>query len=87
MEFARPLGAFDEYAIGNDFWSVPAQLFIWGDPPGEPSVPQVLVIERTVSWERNKPIRFAPYRVIRRVIGDSIPIWVNGGAQIRLSAP
>lgn len=83
LEFVAPLGAFDEYVFGSDLTSTAAQRFIWDSSEPLPMVPQVLVFERTVHVERNKPMVFSPDHVLRRVAGDSIPIWVKSGAPIR----
>lgn len=82
LEFVAPLGAFDEYVFGSDLASSAAQRFIWGDSLAFKGVPQVIVFERTVEARPRKPITFGPDHVLRRVSGDSIPIWVQSGAPI-----
>jgi hypothetical protein len=81
--FAEPLGAFDEYAFGNDMAGLAAERFIWGEADPQPMVPQVIVGERTIEVQRGRPIIFGSFRVTRRVSGDSIPIWVASGAPLR----
>ena len=83
LAFAQPLGAFDEYAFGNDMAGLASERFIWDDADPQPGVPQVLVGERTVLVARGKPITFSPLRITRRVLGDSIPSWVARGAPVR----
>lgn len=83
LAFIRPLGAFDEYAVGGDFVSTAAQRFVWRNSAPEPSVPQVLVLERTLRAVPGQPITLGRDRVLRRVLGDSIPLWVRAGAPIR----
>lgn len=83
LAFAQPLGAFDEYALGNDIAGLASERFIWGDADPQPGVPQVLVGERTVLVTRGKPITFSPFQLTRRILGDSIPIWVARGAPLR----
>ncbi len=80
LEFVAPLGA---YSFGSDLASTAAQRFIWGDSLAAKAVPQVIVFERTVAAEPRKPMKFGPDHVLRRVAGDSIPIWVRAGAPIR----
>lgn len=83
VDFVTPLGAFDEYSIGPDFVSLPAQYYMWGISPPEPAVPQVVVFERTIHVEPRKPATFGAIHVLRRIGGDSIPIWVRDGAKIK----
>lgn len=83
LEFVAPLGAFDEYSFGSDLESAAAQRFIWGDSLAFKGVPQVIVFERTIQIQRNKPINFGNDHVLRRVSGDSIATWVGAGAPIR----
>jgi len=83
LTFAKPLGAFDEYAFGNDMASLAAERFIWGEVDPQPMVPQVIVGERTIEVQRGRPIVFGPFHVTRRVNGDSIPVWVARGAPVR----
>lgn len=82
LDFIEPLGAFDEYSIGPDFVSLPAQYYMWGVLPPEPAVPQVLVFERTVHAQPPKPVTFGALHVLKRIGGDSIPVWVRDGAKI-----
>ena len=83
LAFAQSLGAFDEYVFGNDIAGLASERFIWGVPDPQPGVPQVVVGERTVLVTRGKPITFSPFQMTRRILGDSIPIWVAHGAPVR----
>ena len=83
LAFAQSLGVFDEYAFGNDIAGLPSERFIWGDADPQPGVPQVIVGERTVLVTRGKPITFSAFQVTRRILGDSIPLWVARGAPLR----
>jgi thiol-disulfide isomerase/thioredoxin len=85
LAFLNPNGAFDEYVIGSDLTSLAAERFIWGDPGNFPAVPQIVVPERTLEVERGAPIKFGTIRVVRRVHGDSIPLWVKAGATVSLN--
>lgn len=84
LDFIAPLGAFDEYNIGGDFAGSAAQRFIWTDSDPQASVvPQVFILERTVTVKPHTSIEFSPDHVLKRVSGDSIPIWVAAGAPVR----
>lgn len=82
LAFVRPNGAFDEYVIGSDMTGIAAERFIWGDSLAARAVPQVIVFERTVEAVPRKPITFGAARVLRRVGGDSIPLWARAGAPV-----
>ncbi|MFO0271413.1 MAG: TlpA family protein disulfide reductase [Gemmatimonadota bacterium] len=82
LTFVAPLGAFDEYIVGNDITNLAAERFLWGDPLADKALPTLIVIERTVTTSRQTGIVFGPHRVLRRVSGDSIVPWVNAGARV-----
>jgi len=82
LTFVEPLGAFDEYIVGNDITNLAAERFLWGDPLADKAVPTLIVIERTVTTSRKTGIVFGPHRVLRRLSGDSIVPWVSAGARI-----
>jgi hypothetical protein len=82
LTFIEENGAFDEYVIGNDITSLAAERFLWGDSLAQKGVPQVIVIERTVTTVRNVGIAFSPHRVLTRVFGNDIVKWVQRGAPI-----
>lgn len=81
LEFVQPLGAFDEYLLGGNWVSVGAQRFFWSDSLTTKAMPQVLLIDRTVTFDERGG-RFGPEQVIHRIVGDSIIKWVRAGAPI-----
>lgn len=83
MAFLAPLGTFDEILAGGNWSSIGAQRFIWSDTDRAPSIPQVLIIERTVQ-PASKSVAFTPDKVLRRVLGATeIAAWARKGAPIR----
>ena len=79
--FLAPVGPFDQVALGGNWTNIAVEHLVWRDPKGNPAMPQILIIERTVSTGAR--ITFSEPRVLRRVIGgDSIPAWVAKGAPI-----
>jgi thiol-disulfide isomerase/thioredoxin len=84
LAFIASLGPFDEYIIGEDMAGSAAQRFVWTDAtPESASVPEVFVIERTVTVVPRKAIKFSADSVLKIIAGDSIPIWVANGAPIK----
>jgi hypothetical protein len=75
------VGPFDQVAIGGNWTNLAIERFVWSDSAGNPAMPQVLVIERTVTAGRR--VTFTEPRVLRRLVGaDAIPAWVAKGAPI-----
>jgi hypothetical protein len=59
------------------------QLVVWSDSTAIPAMPQVVLLERTVT--AGNRIGFTPARVIRRVSGlVDIPGWVSVGAPVEV---
>ena len=86
LEFVQSLGAFDEYVFGASWVNTAAQRFFWSDSLAAPSIPQVIVFERTVKLPTGTRITIGPDRMLRRVVGDSaIRAWVRAGAPISRS--
>lgn len=82
LAFVRSFGRFDEVALGGNWVSDGAVRYVWETYPGEPVVPQLIVLERSVAAGEGG-IRFGPGRVLRRLVGvDGIEEWVRSGAQL-----
>ncbi|MDX2059478.1 MAG: hypothetical protein SFV24_16830 [Gemmatimonadales bacterium] len=62
------LGPFNEIAVGNSWMNRGAQTFIWETVPGQPAVPQVLVLSRSIALD-GAAIAFGPYELLGRFIG------------------
>jgi hypothetical protein len=81
--FLEPLGAFDQVVIGGNWTNLGIEHFILRDTLTEMSMPQVVVVERTVTL--GKRITVSEPRVLRRISGvTDIPAWVGAGAPIEL---
>lgn len=81
--FLEPLGAFDQVVIGGNWTNLGIEHFILRDTLTEMSMPQVVVVERTVAL--GKGITVSEPRVLRRISGgEGIPVWVAAGAPIGL---
>ena len=84
ISFVEPLGAFDQLILGGNWTNLAIERYVWRDPEGVPAMPQILVVERTVTT--GSRVSFSEPKVLRRVMGGKeIPAWVELGAPI--SAP
>lgn len=81
LGFLESFGAFDEIHVGSNWLNDGARRYIWTDLPGEPVVPQVLVIEREIETEPAVQVRSE--RVVKRIAGAAPVIaWVREGARM-----
>lgn len=79
--FVEPLGEFDQLVLGGNWTNLAIERYVWRDPQGTPAMPQILVIERSVTT--GSRIAFSEPKVLRRVTGGTeIPAWVERGAPI-----
>jgi hypothetical protein len=71
---------FDEIAIGRNWLGLGATTYLFRDKPGEPSIPQVLIIERDVTVAPPSGISIGPDRVVARRTGvDALVEWSTKG--------
>ena len=82
--FLSDIGPFDQLVLGGNWTNIAIEHFVWRQPDGNAAMPQILVLERTVT--AGQRVSFSEPRVLRRLVGaDEIPAWVANGAPI--SAP
>jgi hypothetical protein len=68
------LGPFDEISAGRSWLNIGALKYVWSEHPGEASVPQVVVLQRTVEYGR--VVRLTDERVMLRKAGvPDIVAW------------
>lgn len=81
LDFLRHFGAFDEMSIGSNWLNDGAARYIWRDLPGQPAVPQIVLLQRHI--ETGGAVSVQDEHVIRRIMGtEQIAAWVNSGAPI-----
>jgi hypothetical protein len=81
VAFLAPLGYFDQLVIGANWTNLAIERFVLSDSVAEMSMPQILLVERTVKV--GKRITVSEPRFIRQVSGsEAIPAWVAAGAPI-----
>ncbi len=86
IAFLSDNGPFDQLVIGGNWTNLGVEHFIWNDSTAVPAMPQIVVLERTVTLGAR--ISMSAPRVLRRVSGlVDIPQWVNDGAPISLVSP
>lgn len=83
-KFLNDNAPFDQLVIGGSWTNLAVEHYIWRDSAATPAMPQVVVLERSVSL--GDRIDISPSRVLRRVFGsDEIPKWVAAGAPVTLT--
>lgn len=76
------LGPFDQVAAGNAWLNVAAVDYIWRDVAGEPGLPQVVLVRRTVSRGPNA-IVVGPDLLLERAVGPAtVSAWLTRGATL-----
>jgi hypothetical protein len=69
--------AFDEVSVGGGWANSAALRYLWSEG-GRPSVPQVIIVDRTIRVEEQW-IRVEHELIARRVVGaDSLRAWITG---------
>lgn len=82
LEFMKGFGEFDEMSLGSNWVSDGAVRYVWRDMPGDPVVPQVILLERTIDVSK-AATEVTNERVLKRVLGtDGIEKWVRAGAPL-----
>jgi hypothetical protein len=83
VAFLSDVGPFDQLVVGGNWANLGVERFVWSDSTAIPAMPQVVLLERTVT--AGNRIAFTPARVIRRVSGlVDIPGWVSVGAPVEV---
>ena len=83
IAFLNDNGPFDQLVVGGNWTNLAVEHYIWRDTNAVPAMPQVIVLERTVT--PGERIEFTAPRVLHRVFGaEEIPKWVSAGAPIQV---
>lgn len=82
LDFLKGFGEFDEMSLGGNWVSDGAVRYVWRDMPGEPAVPQIILLERRIDVAKTTT-EVKNERVLKRVLGtDQIEKWVRAGAPL-----
>lgn len=80
--YLRQFGAFDEVAVGSNWFGLHPEVLIFSGAEIEASIPQIVLYERTVALGDARPT-FGPRRMLRALRGrDQIVAWLNAGAPL-----
>lgn len=80
VQYLRSIGPFDEIIAGKSLFNQAASEYIWKDSSGTPVVPQLVLIEREVSYKDGRAL-ISNDRILDRHIGTiEIISWVGKGA-------
>ncbi|MGI8495966.1 MAG: hypothetical protein ACR2OG_00040 [Gemmatimonadaceae bacterium] len=86
ISFLNQIGDFDQVAAGHNWINEGAVKFLWNDSVAEQPIPQVLVIERTISVSEHR-VAVTDEHVIRREVGPiQIRDWVAAGMPVNGTA-
>jgi hypothetical protein len=87
IAYLQDLGEFDEMSVGRNWFNGQVMHWVWTQPDGVPVVPQVILVEHTISGTRR--VEVSPDRILARFVGgDQIQEWVARGAPVTgLPAP
>ncbi len=81
LAYLREFGQFDELVVGSNWFNLGATTLIFADSTGRPTIPQLLIYERTIDTSNPRRLQFGPPRVMQRVVGgDSIVVRVKDGS-------
>ncbi len=81
LAFLDGFGNFDEVSVGSNWVNDSAIRYVWRDLPGDPTVPQLVVVERHV--EVGRTVQVGSERVLKRVLGaEQIFDWARQGAPL-----
>lgn len=75
-------GTFDQEVLGGNWLNPVAVTYIFRDLPGEPALPQIVLVRRHVDISK-QGIEVSPEVVVARKLGaDEITAWVRAGTPI-----
>jgi hypothetical protein len=81
IKYLRSIGPFDEIVVGKSLFNQAASEFMWKDSSVSTVVPQLVLIQREVSYKDGRAI-ISNYKVVDRHVGTTeIISWVNKGAR------
>ena len=80
--YLKSLARFDEFIVGRNWFNLGVAHYVWADSLGKPSVPQVILLERTITPGK-KTVAVGADHVLARYQGAAaIAEWVKRGALI-----
>lgn len=87
LAYLEGFGAFDEVVAGRNWFNSAATRYIWQAPGARSAIPQVVLVERTVS-PGARGVEVGAERELGRFVGaDEIREWVARGAPLPPAPP
>jgi len=87
LEYLATLGAFDQVIVGRSWFNAAVlELLTDGSDDAILAVPQIIVYERSLQLEKTS-VSAAPPRILARIPGTGIPLWVEAGVQLSGGSP
>lgn len=82
-EYLKQFGDFDEVGLGSNWFGLQPEILMFSGATAVPAtVPQLVLIERTVNLDSGRPV-FGARRVLRTLQGmQEITAWVRSGAPL-----
>lgn len=85
VEHLRELTEFDEITVGGNRLNVASEKYLWGEPRLGGGTPQLLLLERRVTWS-DQGVLLESERLLDVIVGPTnIADWVNDGANVELT--
>ncbi len=85
--FLRRFGSFDEVVLGRNWLNSAAIAYLWRDLPGTPTIPQLVLIERSVEVGAGG-LQIGSDRLLTRKVGvEDIVKWAKEGGVFQFTAP
>ena len=80
--YLKSLTHFDEFIVGRNWFNLGVARYVWADSLGKPVVPQVILLERTITSE-STGVAVGADRVIARYQDPAAIVeWVKRGAPV-----
>jgi hypothetical protein len=82
LAFLEHFGEWDQMSVGHNWLNEGAIRYVWRDMPADPTLPQILVVERDVE-KGEQGIAVSGDRLVKRLQGTAeIEAWVRAGAAL-----
>lgn len=80
LAFLEDFGPFDEVSSGRKWSNNMAVDYLWRDLPGDPAIPQVLIVRRETSWRTDGWLDVGQDRLLGRRVGvEELLAWSQAG--------
>jgi hypothetical protein len=79
LSWLNNFGSFDQLTSGGNWLNLAAVNYIFRDVPGQPALPQVLVVQRHVTISKGNIQVSDEHLVARKLGADEITQWVRAG--------